>query len=164
MPHDFLLLLTLIAPLVLCTLLRINAGAVFLGLCLGLALTRYASNAVESFAGIFTARLSTVSASSLQLLLLLAPMALVAFGMLFSVRGKIKLLINLIPAAGLSVLVALSVVPLLASGLRNQIEDQALWPQIVRYQGLAAGVCVAIGLWTLWTSRRPKRASEKSRR
>ena len=164
MPHDALLVLWLIGPVAALTLLRINATAVFIGLCLGVVLARYASNAGESIVGIFSAHLSSFSASSVQIGLLFAPACVVAFLTLFSVRGRMRMLWNIVPAACVSLFGVLTAVPLLGPGLRHGLETQSLWPQLGRYEGLAAVVGVVLACLFLAGRRGGFRSNEKGRR
>lgn len=164
MPHDALLAICLLGPVAALILLRVNATAVFIGLCLGVVLARYASSAAESTAGIFAAHLSSFSTSTIQLALLFAPAGVVSFLTLFSVRGRLRMLWNIVPAACVSLFGVLTAVPLLGSGLRNQLESQSLWHQLGSYEGLAAVVGVVLACLFLAGRRGNSRSREKGKR
>jgi len=161
-PHDLTLLGFAAAPFLVLTLLRINAAFVFLSLCLGEVLVRFVAGDVNSFMGIFAAHISPISDSAMRLALLLAPAALTMVFMLFSIRGRIKMLINALPAAAASLFAVLLAVPLLAPGLRASIETQSAWHQLTSAQSMVVGLGAVMSLFFLWSSRRRQKAVEES--
>lgn len=143
----------ILAPVVLLTVLRINATLVFLSLCLGDVLVQFVASDVAAK----TARLQGNNAS---LVLLLAPLLLTALFMLKTVNGKFRLILNLLPAAGVGLLGALLIVPLLPPGLSTNIVGSSLWSQVEHLQNLIVGASALVCLFVLWLQR-PKTGEGK---
>lgn len=155
----------LLAPVLVLTILRINAVMVFLGLCLGSVMLRYVGPDANSVLHFLLPHASgNVSTSTMRLILLLGPAVATAFFMVFSVKGKIRTLINILPAAGTSVLGVLLTVPVLAPGLRYAIEGQSIWENLMRTQDLAVGVSALMSLMYLWAQRPGHRKEEGGKR
>lgn len=167
MQQSDIVLAALVAPLIVMTALRINAVMVFLGLCLGEVMLKYVGGDASSVLHFLLPHASgNVSLSTLDLVLLLGPAAATAFFMIFSVKGKIRLLINVFPAVGASFLGVLLAVPILAPGLRYSIEGLSLWQNLLRAEDLIVGVSALMSLLYLWTQRpaRKKEEGGKGRR
>jgi hypothetical protein len=151
----------LLAPILVLTILRINAVMVFLGLCLGSVMLRYVGPDATSVLHFALPHASgNVSKSTMDLVLLLGPAVATAFFRIFSVKGKILTLINILPAAGTSFLGILLAIPVLAPGLRYAIEGQSIWQNLVRAQDLVVGISALMSLVYLWTQRRGHRKEE----
>lgn len=145
-----------LVPVVLLMVLRINATLVFLSLCLGSILVRFAANDVSGLIAMFSARVPAnvdTSHNNISLGLLLLPTVLTAIFMIRTVRGNGKLAINLLPAAGVGLLGALLVVPLLPSGLSHNIVGSSIWSQMQSAQGTVVGAAATICLLVLWMQR-----------
>jgi hypothetical protein len=154
MSDSTILIAVLGAPLLVMTVLRINGVMVFLGLCLGAVMLKYVGGDANSVLSFLLPHASgNVSKSTIDLVLLLGPAVATAVCMLFSVKGHIRAIINILPAAGASLLGVLLAVPILAPGLRYAIEGQSLWQQLIRAQDLIVGVSALISLMYLWTQR-----------
>lgn len=154
MQQSYIVLGALLAPLVVLTILRINAVMVFLGLCLGAVMLRYVGQDANTVLRFLLPHASgNVSTSTLDLIVLLGPAIATAFFMVLSVKGKVKMLINTLPAAGASLLGVLLAVPILSPGLRYAIEGQSLWQTLTRAQDLIIGVSALMSLIYLWTQR-----------
>jgi hypothetical protein len=165
MPQSDIVIAALAAPLVVLTILRINAVMVFLGLCLGAVMLQYVGSDASSVLSFLLPHASgTVSKSTLDLILLLGPAVATAFFMVFSVKGKIRMFINILPAAGASFLGVLLAVPALAPGLRYAIERQSLWGNLQRAQDLIIGVSTLMSLVYLWTQRPHHKKEEGGKR
>lgn len=164
MPHNLLLLALIAGPFLVLTALRINAAFVFLSLCLGQVLVEFVSNDMNSFMRIFAARVSPIGNSTMQLSLLFVPPALTAIFMLFSMRGRMRMLLNALPAAATALFGALLAVPLLAPGLRHAIEAQSSWQQLNRARSLIVLLGAVLSLVFLWSARKRQKASEDGRR
>lgn len=154
MPNNIELLIALVIPLVVLTALRINAAMVFLSLCLGYVLVTFVANDADSLISFLAPDANSVSASTLRLGMLLTPVVLTSIFMLFSVHGRIKVALNALPAAGVSILGLLLAVPLFTPGLRYAIESQSLWQQISQAQAMIVGISAFISLIFLWVQRR----------
>lgn len=154
MPNNLELIIALIVPLVLLTVLRINAAMVFLSLCLGYVLVEFVAKDADSLISFLAPDTNSVSASTLRLGMLFTPVILTSLFMLFSVHGRIRVACNTLPAAGVSILGLLLAVPLLTPGLRYAIQSQSLWQQISKAQAMIVGISAFISLIFLWIQRR----------
>ena len=163
--HTDIVLAALVAPLIVMTVLRVNAVMVFLGLCLGAVMQQYVGGDASSVLHFLLPHASgSVSVSTLNLVLLLGPAVATAFFMVFSVKGKIRMLINILPAAGASLLGILLAVPVLAPGLRFTIEGLSIWQNLLRAEDLIIGVTALMSLIYLWTQRPKNRKEESGKR
>lgn len=164
MSHDALLFGLIAAPFLVLTALRVNAAFVFLSLCLGEVLVQFVSNDVSSFMQVFTARVSPIGNSTMQLVLLFAPAVLTTVVMLFSMRGRTRMLLNALPAAATSLFAALLAVPLFAPGLRQGVEAESAWQQLSRAQSLVVLLGAVLSLLFLWSARKRQKATEDRKR
>ncbi len=160
MSHDLPLIVAIFAPVVVLSLLGINAAVVFLSLCLGEVLVTYVSSEAISALTTLSPHASALSKSMLQLAFLLGPAILSAVIMVFSVRGMVKRVINVLPALGVGLLGTLMGVPLFTPGLRYAIEGGSFWQQLTRAQALVVGVTALISLLFLWSQRRSAKSGE----
>ncbi|MEO6513099.1 MAG: hypothetical protein ABIR37_00270 [Candidatus Saccharimonadales bacterium] len=149
----------LAVPVVLMTLLRINAPLVFLSVCLGSVLVRFVGPDALDLVHLFSPKSGNITESTLQLILLLVPVVLTMLFMIRSVKGN-RVVFNILPAAGASFLLLLLVKPLLSPGLIGTITASPLWAQIERSQDLVVGASALICLFFLWLQR-PKHESDK---
>lgn len=154
-----------LVPVILLMVLRINAALVFLSLCLGVVLVQFVADDANSFMSLLGSAPATAATSAVasgnnvvKLLLLLLPVLLTAIFMIHTVRGA-RLLLNVLPAAGVGLLGGLLVVPLLSPGLSHNIIASPLWHQAIRAQDLIVGASALITLLVLWLQR-PKTGGE----
>lgn len=161
MPHNIELLIGLLAPLIVITILRINAAMVFLSLCLGYVLLELVAKDADSLITFLAPQAGSLSQTSWQLGVLFAPVVLTCIIMIFSVKGRIRVLLNVLPAAATSVLALLLAIPLLTPGLRYAIQSEQLWQQISRGQAAVVGAGAVISLLFLWMQRRGSKKDEK---
>ena len=164
MSHEIALILALALPVLLLVVLRINAAMVFLSLSLGAILVEYVAGEANSLITLFSAEAGSVSASTIQLFLLFTPAAVTCIVTLFSVRGGLKAMVNILPAAATAAFAVLLAVPLLAPGLRFELEQLALWDELVRSQALIVGAGALISLAFLWFQRHHLRHQDKKRK
>lgn len=148
----------LAAPVVLMTVLRINAPLVFLSVCLGNVLVQFVGPDALDLVHLFSPKSGNLTASTLRLILLLVPVVLTMLLMIKSVKGN-KVVTNILPAAGASFLLLLLVRPLLSPATASTLTSSPLWAQIERSQDLVVGVSALICLLFLWLQR-PKHAEE----
>jgi hypothetical protein len=138
-------------------ILRINAALVFLSLCLGDILVQFVANDTNNFLSDHADQIPQQAANAgndtVKLVLLLLPVVLTAIFMLKTVRGQGRLILNALPSAGVGLLGALLVVPLLPPGLSQNITDSSLWEQVVRVQDLIVGASALVCLIVLWLQR-----------
>jgi hypothetical protein len=146
-----------LVPVILLMVLRVNAALVFLSLCLGDVLVRFTANDASSFlttfSGSHTVTYVTTSNSNVKIALLLLPVILTTVFMIRTVQGGSRLLLNVLPAAGVGLLGALLVVPLLPPGTAHNIIDSSLWAQVQRAQALIVGSSAVVCLLVLWLQR-----------
>lgn len=148
-----------VLPLLLLMVLRVNATLVFLSLCLGDVLVQFVAADANSFMSLLrstnAAPVTDAVATGnnfIKLVLLLLPVVLTALFMIKTVKGA-KLLINVLPAAGVGLLGGLLVVPLLSPGLSHNIIASPLWTQVSRAQNLIVGSSALVCLLVLWVQR-----------
>jgi hypothetical protein len=164
MPNNIELIAALVIPLAVLVVLRINAAMVFLSLCLGYVLVQFVANDADSLINFMAPDKSSMSATTLRLIMLLAPVVLTSVIMLFSVHGKLKGALNALPAAGVAVLGLILAVPLFTPGLRYAIQSQTLWQEITKVQPLVIGATAFISLLFLWMQRRSSGHEDSKRR
>jgi hypothetical protein len=146
-----------LGPAVLLMVLRVNAALVFLSLCLGDVLVQFVANDTSEFLTLHASQIpqQAVSAgnANIKLILLLLPVVLTTIFMIRTIRGTGRLVMNLLPAAGVGLLGALLVVPLLPSGLGQNIVGSSLWLQVQRVQDVIVGASAVVCLLVLWLQR-----------
>ncbi len=152
----------LVGPVLLLMLLRVNAAQVFLSLCLGAVLVQFVGADAATLLSSTSAHTKGVptSLSFANLVLLLLPVVLTTVIMIRSVKGKTRLALNILPAAGVAVLTALLAVPLMSAGLTGTIIALPLWHQLQNLQTLIISVTGMLALLLLWLQR-PKAHDEK---
>ena len=152
-----------LVPVAVLLFLRVNAALVFLSLCLGNILVQFIAPDANSFLTLFSAHVPQgidTGNNIIKLGLLLLPVVLTTVFMIRTVRGYGRLALNLLPAAGVGLLGALLVVPLLPPGLSHNIIDASLWSQVQRAQDLIVGASALVCLLVLWLQR-PKTGHHK---
>lgn len=149
----------LAVPVVLMTVLRINASLVFLSVCLGSVLVRFVGPDALDLAKLLSAQSGNLTESTLQLILLLVPVVLTMLFMIRSIKGG-KIVINILPAIGASFLLLLLFEPLLSPGMQGTLTSSPIWAQIQKVQDLVVGVSALLCLLFLWMQR-PKHESDK---
>ena len=164
MNHNLSLLIALALPVVLLVVLRINASLVFLSLCLGAVLVQYVASEANTLIHLMSSRVSPISTSSIQLLLLVAPAAVTMVVTVFSVHGRIKGLVNLLPSVAAGALLLLLAVPLLPPGLRYNLQGQQAWRYISNAEALVVSAGAVVSLFFLWTQRSLFQHKDKRRR
>ncbi|HSH55736.1 MAG TPA: hypothetical protein VK983_02835 [Candidatus Limnocylindrales bacterium] len=151
----YILVALLAVPIILLMWLRINAAQIFLSLCLG--------NILVEFIGHDAAKIVTSASANthgapptlgyLNLILLLLPVIATGVIMIHSVRGGAKLVLNFLPALGVSLLTVLLAVPLLPGDLIGAITDEPLWRELQNLQTLILGISTLLSLFFLWLHR-----------
>lgn len=161
MPNNIELIIALAVPIVVLTILRINAAMVFLSLCLGYVLVQFVANDTDSLINFVAPNHNSVSSSTLRLVMLFLPAVLTSIFMIFSVKGRTKVTLNILPAAGVSVLALLLAVPQFTPGLHHAIEDQTLWWNIAKAQAMIVGASALVSLLFLWMQRPKSRGGDE---
>lgn len=165
MNPTFILGAIVIVPIIVLQVMRINAALVFLSLSLGVVLVQFVAPDANSFFSLFSAHnfgLYSVGGNTVKLILLLAPAILTAVFMIRTVKGKLRLLLNLLPAAGVGLLTALLAVPLMSAGLQHNIIGSSFWVQAQRSQDLIVGSSAMVCMFVLWLQR-PKTGGRHSK-
>ena len=152
------LLVLVLLPLILLFILRANAAAVYLSLCLGFVLYFFDSHNASTAAGSLPVHLKSTSLA-VNLLLLLGPAVLTMLFMLHSVHGSKKKL-NLIPAAFCGLFTALIVVPALPPSIANGILSTSYWHNLSKYQGAVVGIGAVVALAFFWLFSKKKEAKK----
>ncbi|HET9098292.1 MAG TPA: hypothetical protein VFN51_01610 [Candidatus Saccharimonadales bacterium] len=98
----------------------------------------------------------------MQIILLALPVVLTAVFMIRTVKGYGKLALNILPAAGVGLLGALLLTPLLPRGMSIGIIDSPLWSQLQKAEDLIVGLSALICLLVLWLQR-PKTGHDKEK-
>lgn len=139
-------------PVLLLTVLRINAMMVFLSLCLGVVLLRFVGEEAASTIGILTSYGST-NYTLVAIFLQFLPVVLTTFFMVRTVRGHFKLMLNFCIAIAVGFLVALLAEPLLGAEMRAGIETTPVWFYIQKLQVLVISLGAIFSLMYLWLQR-----------
>ena len=145
-----------LAPVLALMILRINAALVFLSLCLGDVLVQFVAKDTSEFLTLHANKVPqavNTGNNNVKLALLLLPVILTAIFMIRTVRGRGKLIINVLPAAGVGLLGALLVVPLLPPGLAHNVVGSSLWTGVNHAQNLIVGASAVVCLLALWLQR-----------
>ena len=153
MPNNIEIIVALAVPIVVLTILRINAAMVFLSLCLGYVLVQFVANDTDSLISFIAPNHNSISASTWRLIMFLVPVIMTSIIMLFSVKGQIRVALNVLLAAGVSVLGLLLAVPMLTPGLQGSIQSQTLWWDIAKGRAAIVGASAFISLLFLWLQR-----------
>ena len=161
MSHDLILILALTLPILLLLILRVNAAMVFLSVCLGAVLVDHVSNDANLIVGSFSPTTNSLSQTTIELLLLLVPTVTTAVIMALSVHGRLRIFLNLFPAAASSMLLVLLAVPMLPRGLAFALMTQPTWRMLSNAEALVIGIGAIISLFFLWTQRRNFRNHDK---
>lgn len=143
-------------PAALLLILRVNAALVFLSACLGAVLLRYIGPDATDFADMF---LSWLNGNNLKLALFLLPVVLTTIFMIRTVKGGRNAL-NVFPALGTGLLIALVCVPLLSPAFADQAQGSRAWDVLLQLQSLVIGVSALVCLLFLWMQR-PKSGHDK---
>lgn len=146
-----------IIPLIVLMVLRINAALVFLSLCLGDVLIQFVAGDTNYFISFLSSNSVSQSLPSandhiIKIGLLLLPVILTSIFMIHTVKG-IRLILNILPAAGVGLLGGLLTVPLLTSSLSKSIVSSSLWVQATRAEDLIVGASALICLLAIWLQR-----------
>ncbi len=155
--NDIVLIVASLVPAALLVALRVNAAMVFLSLCLGEVLVQFVAKDADSLITFIAPNAGSVGGSSLYLAMLFVPVVLTTLIMLFSLNGKLKNVLNVLPALGVGALSLLLAVPLLTPGLQKQIHELSYWQQLYEAQAMIIGASALVSLLFLWTLRRGAR-------
>jgi len=164
MSHNILLILALALPTLLFVFLRVNAAMVFLSVCLGTVLVDQVANQAVDMLGLFSPKHNSLSQTTIDLCLLLIPAAVTTVVTALSVHGKVKVVLNIVPATAASMLAVLLAVPLLPHGAMYAFMTQPAWRMLSNAEALVVGAGALVSLFFLWTQRRSFRGHDKKKR
>ena len=80
--------------------------------------------------------------------------------MIRTVRGKGRLVLNVLPAVGVGFLLALLIVPLFPGGVHHDIVTSSTWKEFEKLQDIVIGSSALLCMFVLWIQR-PKTGEEK---
>lgn len=156
-----------VIPLLIIIGFKINASLIFLSLCLGDVLIQFISKSSNPFMTLFASSKTIDSivnhGISVNLILLLLPVVIMAFFMIHSVKGFYKIL-NIIPAVPAVLFGALLTVPLLSSSTSQGIYNSFLWQQIHFYQIIIVEAGAVSSLLLLWLARSKNQGDHKHKK
>ena len=161
MSHNIVLIIALAVPVLLFVFLRANAAMVFLSVCLGAVLVDHVAPEANTMLGLFTPRPSQLSQTTIGLALLLIPAIMTTVITALSVHGRLKVVLNVVPAAAASMLLVLLIVPLLPRGLMFTLQSQPAWRILWNSEAFVIGAGALVSLFFLWTQRRNFRRHDK---
>lgn len=146
--QNIALIAAIIIPAALLIVLRTNASIVFLSLCAGSLLVRFASNEAN-LVGAALGNQSAIVSQYFELALLLLPALMSAILLAKTVKGP-KAIFNLMPAIAVGVVGVLLTVPLLPEGPQNAITSLEGWTIIDQSKEFIVIVGVVVSLAVLW--------------
>jgi hypothetical protein len=149
---DVLLAILILGPVAITFLLKSNAALAFFALC--------ASFVVISFAGADIADLTKnlsfqINNTTLNLVLLVTPVALTLLLTRKAFSGSLKLLLNLLLALCGGILLALVAVPLLSKSARLDFTNNTFWDDLQKIQTTAISGGAGLSLLLTWFAKTP---------
>ncbi len=154
----------ILLPVFILLMLRVNAALVFLSLCLGSVLVQFIAPDANNMLNLFAphGQNANFGNNSIRLFLLLMPVVLTTLFLVRTVKGKTKAVMNIFPALGVGLLTALLTVPLLSSGVQQEITSSSIWTEVERLQVLIVGISALVCLFFLWLQRPKSGGRHKS--
>jgi hypothetical protein len=158
MAPSLLLGLIVVVPILLIFLLKVNAAAVFMSLCVGEVLVLFLSNDAGTLSGVVSPGSASISQASLKLALLLIPPILTLIFMYHGVKGSVMMTMNVIPAIAVGLVGALLAEPLLSESFQKTLNHSSLWHHLILYQGsvVACAAAVSLVFFLLQRQSRPR--------
>jgi hypothetical protein len=139
----------LAVPTIIFMALRVNASLVFLSACLGAVLSQYVGAEANNFFNLF---MPSLQGNDIKIVLVALPVVLTTIFMIRTVHGG-RLLFNILPALGTSLLLAILIVPLLSDAQVMTVKASTTWHQIENLQALIVGVSALTCLFFIWLQR-----------
>lgn len=144
-----------LAPVVLFSVLRIDATLVFLSLCMGDVLYKFIGNDLSSFVNAFYPRSNSVGSSTIEIGLILLPAVLTAVVMIKSVKVT-RIILNVLPSLCTGLLALLIIEPLMSAGTKGAIERTNFWQHLIQAQTLVVGLSGIVIIVLLWAQHRQR--------
>jgi len=130
-------------------LTRVNAAMLFMSICVGEILVQYLGSDAATVITAFSSHGTQFSNSTIRIILLFLPAILTMIFMFHSVKGP-KLILNILPAVGTGLVIALLVEPLLSKSMQHTLGQESLWQNLIQARALIIGVSALISLFYLW--------------
>jgi len=162
MSQTVLFVAAILVPVIVLTVLRVDAAMAFLSLCLGYVLVHFVSTDAISLLTTVYPHASSFSESTIKIIFLWLPVVLTIVAMFHSVHG-VRVILNILPALGVGALGVILLEPLLSPGLRGALAGSSLWSQFQQAQTLVVGLSSLVSLVFLWLRRRGGKAEHKHR-
>jgi len=157
--QNIVLLVAIAAPALLLIVLRTNAAMVFLSLCAGALLVRFAGGDA-SLVGSAVGNNSAAMSQYFQLALLLLPVVLSALFLRKSMTGP-KTVLNILPAISVGLVGVLLAVPLLPGGVQHTIMGLNGWSLLEKSKEVVVLAGTFVSLVVLWMTGRPHHKDKK---
>jgi hypothetical protein len=161
--NDIYLIIATLLPAAILVALRINAAIVFLSLCLGQVLVQFVAKDADSLIRFMAPQAGSMSESTLFLIMLFLPVVLTCLIMVFSIKGNVKITLNVLPAIAVGALSVLLAVPLTTPAFQREVHAMSYWGQLAAAQALIIGIGALISLLLLWTQRRAHHAGSEDK-
>lgn len=151
---DLIIIGIVVIPILLMTLLKINASFVYLSICLGFVLSSFTANN-STLNNLYTknVNMNGNANTNIQIILILLPVIITMVLMIKSIP-KSMLLINALMSIACGVLLVLIITPLLPSQIGSKVMNSTTWNQLKNFQDLIIGATSLFALATLALNRR----------
>lgn len=153
MPHNLVLILALALPALAVIALRLNGAMMFLSLCLGSVLVQYVGSSTNDLMNLISPQAGSFSSRTVDLMLLLTPAIVTGIVTLVSVRGRLRVLFNILPAVATSAFAVLLAVPLLPPAAAAALQREGLWFVLSHSEAIIVSSGALVSLLALWTQR-----------
>lgn len=150
-----------LAPLVILTLMRVNAATAFLALALGSLLGNFVGGGVVDMLRGYVAPESQLTEAVVRLVLLWLPVVLVTIFMARTIGHRQRFL-NAVPALAVGLVGVLLTVPFLTPAAQMSIYETELWLHMEAYQALIVVVGTVFSL-VLLRMRKPHEGHHRSK-
>jgi uncharacterized membrane protein len=147
-------------PILLILVLRASAAVVFLALCAVTDLLKFIGKDATTVLTSIWPHSNIIAQQSLNVSLLSVPPLVAIIRLRKTVSGS-KMVLNIAPAVAVGLLAAISIVPLLSSGLRVNILHTPVWKLGEQMQGFIVGVGVLVSLLLLKGHRKKEAGHSK---
>ena len=147
---NVLLAVLILGPAAITFLLKSSAAQAFFALCAGFVVISLAGADIADLTKNLSFQLNN---STLNLVILIAPIALTLLFTRKSFAGSHMLLLNLVIALCAGVLLALVAVPLLSESARLDFANNAIWNDLQKIQTWAIAGGAGLSLLVTWFSK-----------
>jgi hypothetical protein len=134
-----------LAPVLLLSVLRVNAATAFLGLCLGSVLGNYVAKDFTEVLRGSLAPTPELNAMVIALLLLWLPVVLIVVFMINTI-GKKQIPQNLLPAIAVGLFGLILTAPALTPDMAASMQSTEAWDRLMQYQAAIVAIGTLISL------------------